>query len=265
MSELSKLLKGETNEVKSSQSLVIESELNKLLLLDREVREDRVGMHGSGIIASDSDFCYRQQVLSFYFKGFEPDISDGLRRIFLNGWYVHEKWQKLFEAAGIAIGVEQRGESKDMKLLFTPDAIIKLKNKKWVVEIKSVNTYQFQKMQSHPSGAKQLQLYMHMTCIPQGFVLCEDKNNQNIKVFPYKYDPVVAKPFVERMLKVQEFMKRFEKTGKLPSRMCDSENCKKAKSCSYREACFGIKKVALNQNKYDEIRQGWKKDEVPWD
>lgn len=253
MSKLSDMLKG----LESTESLAIESKLNKLLLLDREDREDRVGMHGSGIIASDNEFCYRQQVLSFFYKGFEPPISDGLRRIFLNGWYVHIKWQTLFEKAGIAVGIEQRGMSDSMRLLFTPDAIIRLGNKTYVVEIKSVNTYQFQKMKTHPSGAKQLQLYMHMLGIPRGFVLCEDKNNQEIKVFPTEYDPTIAKPLVERMLKVNSLIERFEKTGKLPSRMCDNESCKKAKSCAYANACFNIKRIPLNDEQMKRLKGGW--------
>lgn len=253
MSKLSEMLEG----IKSTESLAIESKLNSLLLLDREDREDRVGMHGSGIIASDNEFCFRQQVLSFFFKGFEPPISDGLRRIFLNGWYVHDKWQTLFKKAGIAVGIEQRGMSDSMRLLFTPDAIIKFGNKTYVVEIKSVNTYQFQKMKTHPSGAKQLQLYMHMLGIPRGFVLCEDKNNQEIKVFPTEYDPEIARPLVERMLKVNKFVKRFEKTGKLPSRMCENENCKKAKFCAYSRACFGTKRVPLDKDKMEKLMGEW--------
>lgn len=230
---------------KKMEEVIIENHLNKLLYADDEVREDRVGMHGSGVIASDEDFCYRQQVLSFHFKGKEAKVPEGLKRIFLNGWYVHEKWQKLFIKSGVAVSVEQRGESQDWNLLFTPDAVVKLGNKLYVVEIKSVNTYTFNNMNSHPSGAKQLQLYMHMLGIPQGFVLCEDKNNQNIKIFYYEYDPMQAKPYVERMLKVKNMNNRFKKDGTLPSKMCDSSTCKKALGCPYMEACFNINRIPI--------------------
>lgn len=244
----------------SSSSLLIENKLNSLFDSDRQNREDRVGMHGSGVIASDSDFCFRQQVLSFFFKGLDPVIPIGLKRIFLEGWYIHTKWQTLFEQTGIARGIEQRGVSNEWKLLFTPDAIIEIDGKTYVVEIKSVNTFQFKHMKSHPSGEKQCRLYMHFTGIPRGFVLAEDKNTQEIKVFPVEYDAIKVKPYVERMYKVKEYIKRYEDTGKLPSRMCNGEKCKLASKCAYREACFNINKIPLNEKQMNKLKKKWSKN-----
>jgi hypothetical protein len=228
-----------------TDTLLIETKLNNLFYTDDENREDRVMLHGSGLVASDSEWCYRQAILSFYYKGSEPKIPIGLKRIFLNGWYVHEKWQKMFMQAGIAVGVEQRGESEEWGLLYTPDAIIKLGTKLYVVEIKSVNTMQFNNMISHPHGEKQLQLYMHMSGIPHGFVLCEDKNNQNIKIFPYEYDSEKARPYVERMVKVKALRKKFEEEGTLPMRCCDKESCKRSLGCAYHDACWNIKREKI--------------------
>lgn len=233
------------NNAECGKRLIIEQNLNKLFDYDKVLKEDRTGMHGSGIIASDEEFCYREQVLSFFWKGEEQVISPDLKRIFLEGCSIHEKWQTLFRRAGIALGVEQRGHSKEWDLLYTPDAIVKLIGIKFVVEIKSVNTYQFQKMKSHPSGEKQLQLYMHETCIPNGFVLCEDKNTQHIKVFDFEYDPLKAKPFVQRMFDVKRAKVRYEKTSILPIRKCDKENCKRAGKCAYKNACFNIRRIPL--------------------
>lgn len=254
-SELKKLIM--EDRTGSTESLLIEKALNDLFDSDRENREDRVGMHGSGIIVGDSDFCYRQQVLSFFYKGFEPDIPIALKRIFLEGWYIHSKWQQLFIQTGIARGIEQRGVSNEWKLLFTPDAIIELNGKTYVVEIKSVNTFQFKNMKTHPSGEKQCNLYMHFTGIPRGFVLAEDKNTQEIKVIPVKYNPSKVRPYVERMYKVKEYIKRYEETGKLPSRMCNGENCKMAERCAYRNACFNIKKVPLNEKQMNKLKKKW--------
>lgn len=242
----------------TTETLVITSTLDRLMVEDRNDREDRVGMHGSGVIASEAEFCHRQQVLSFVFKGEEPFIPIGLRRIFKNGWSVHQKWQQLFEESGIAIAVEQRGHSIDWDLLFTPDAIVRIGKRKYVVEIKSVNTYQFKNMHSHPSAEKQLQLYMHQTAIPHGFVLCEDKNNQEIKVFVYEYDAEKARPFVKRMLEVKQYLKAYLDTSKLPPRKCGSENDKLAQRCAYRNACFGIKREPIDPVAYKELRKKWK-------
>lgn len=241
------------------RNLSIESKLNALFDTDRQNREDRVGMHGSGVIASENEFCHRQQVLSFFFKGNEPEIPDNLKRIFLEGWYIHTKWQTLFKQAGIAVGIEQRGISKEWQLLFTPDAIIRLDNKLYVVEIKSVNTFQFKNMTSHPSGEKQCRLYMHFTGIPNGFVLAEDKNTQEFKVLPVDYDPLKVKPYVERMWKVIKEKEQYIKSGKLPQRVCQNEDCKKACKCSYRDCCFNLNKIPLDEKQMSEMKRRWLK------
>ena len=229
--------------VRSTTSMVLEAQLNRLFATDRANQEVRTGMHGSGIIVGDAEFCYRKQVLSFFYVRDNVEIPVKLQRIFLEGWHVHEKWQKLFKQAGIDRGIEQRGHSKDMSLLFTPDAVIELKGRLWVVEIKSMNEFAFRRANGHPSGEKQLMLYMHMLAIPRGFVLCENKNSQDIRVFEKRYDPEVASPFVERMINVREYVGEFavaRKRSVLPERTCTGSTCKRAMGCDYRTACYNL-------------------------
>ena len=250
-------IKDALKEVKSTEALSIIGVLDSIMVDDRKGSEDRTGMHASGIIASEQEFCIRQQVLSFVFKGSEAFIPISLRRIFKAGTSIHQKWQEMFRNAGIAEAIEQRGHSKLMSLLFTPDAIVRIGKRRYVVEIKSVNTYQFQRMSSHPSGEKQLQLYMYQTAIPHGFVLCEDKNTQDIKVFPYKFEPEKARPFIERMFEVKRKLKLYIAIGKLPQRKCKSRNDRLAKRCAYADACFGEKKEPLDAEEYKKLRRKW--------
>lgn len=229
---------------KGSLGIMLQEEMDKLFFMERKVDEDRKGMHGSGVISND--FCFREQVLSFIFKGTKPDFNINTRRIFMEGNYIHKKWQDLFMEAGIAVNIEKRCESKLYKLLMTPDAVIKLNNRLFIVEIKSVNSFKFQNMNEHESGEKQLQLYMHFNSIPHGFVLAEDKNNQNIKVFYKKYDYEVVKPFLERMQKVIKLLKIYEDENTLPKKKCRSEDSQRALDCQYREACFDIRRILLD-------------------
>lgn len=236
----------------------IEAFLDSLLYYDDERREERTGIHASAVIVNEDKFCYREQVLSCFFRSSEKYIAPKLKRIFLEGWSVHEKWQNLFNHADIAIGIEQRGYSKEYDLFFTPDAIIKINNKKYVVEIKSVNDYQFRNMTCHPSAEKQLQLYMHFLGIPRGFVLCENKNTQDIKVFEYNYDYEKVVLYLQRMSKVLKYKKRFMKTGKLPSRICDKSSCPRAAECNYADACFN-KREPLNKRLYKIMKEKWQR------
>ena len=208
--------------------------------------EERKGLHGSSIIAAQKDFCYREQVISLYFKGKFVPIGNRLRRIFLEGWLIHLKWQALFQGKGIALGIEDRRMNPEYELYFTPDAIITLFNRKWVVEIKSMNTYGFQSLKKAPEGAiKQVSLYMNELSVldgeeyEQGIVLVEDKNSQNFKLWVVENDKELVAPFIKRMENIQHAREVLASTApRLPKRICQSADDKRAKACPMVEQCF---------------------------
>jgi len=235
------------NKTRDIESVIIENKLNSLFRVPKKEAEVRTGLHASAIIVADSAFCKREQVLSLFFhRNKEDNISDGLLRIFEEGNCIHEKWQNMFKRAGIARAIEDRGYSKMFDLYMTPDAVVEINNKLYVVEIKSANTYSYKSMKdSHPAGTKQLQLYMHFLCIPRGFVLVEDKNTQEFKVFITKYEPGQAAPFVKRLYDISEAKENFLKNNTLPKRICKSIGCTRASRCAMSNACFGISRKKL--------------------
>lgn len=232
----------------SVEALLIMSKLDKLFYNRDELDEERAGLHASSVIAGEADFCFREQVLSLLFKRNQGEqIPVGLKRVFAAGESIHAKWQNMFVKAGIAYVIEGRSFNEQYELYFTPDAIITLDGKRYVVEIKSMNTYSYQKAHSHPSGEKQMQLYMHLYGIPQGFVLAEDKNSQDWKPFIREYDPEIVKPFLYRLQEIQEMKRNYIKYKELPPCQCKNANTKKALQCGMRDACFkiGIGRVRL--------------------
>ena len=126
-----------------------------------------------------------------------------------------------------------------------------------VGEIKSVNTYQFQRMTHHPSAWKQCQWYMHL-CIKEekekgtwngidytkGFVLSEDKNTQDFKIEVYDYDPTKIEPFAGRADAIMYHYDKVFEENKMVKRPTDAKTptCKRCKECFMREACWGIGK-----------------------
>ena len=104
-------------------------------------------------------------------------------------------------------------------------------------------------MTSHPSGRKQMQFYMYLTGIHKGFVLCEDKNTQEFKIFLENYDPEIVKPFVERCKEIK-YRKQRALNGFMVKRCkgCNKYTCKTAESCAMKDACYnrGIGKVRLD-------------------
>jgi hypothetical protein len=251
--------------VTNTANLIIEQALNKLFYETPKYKEelemltmqkkqaqqqgDRYGLHCSAIIKSDKEICFREQVLSLFFKQAQGEnISIGLKRIFKEGESIGEKWQRLFISGGLGLK-----ENMDISrfipkydLSYTPDARITLGAKEWVVEVKSMNTFQFKKATSHPSGRKQLRMYMFFEKVKHGFVLVEDKNDQSFKVFPEIYGETFNKediqPYLDRLKQIQEYKNDFIQTktmvGKHPE--CTSPTCKKALKCNLREACWNV-------------------------
>jgi len=240
-----------------AELLVIEQTLNKLFYFPPIPRQelkmlksqyeqkqgDRYGLHASAMLASDAEFCYREQILSLFYKQLQSENTAlGLKRIFEAGTSIGEKWQRLFLRGGIGqpLDMDRSCFVKKYDLSYTPDAIVTIGGKKYVVEIKSQNTFIWKKQSSHPSGLKQLKFYMYLTGIPSGFVLVEDKNDQNFKVLIAKYDKEEMAPYIERLEAIQEYKQRFVKEKKVPKRICPCSIHKRALKCNMRDACYNI-------------------------
>ena len=209
--------------------------------------QERYGLHTSAIIVGDDKFCFREQVLSLLYKQAQGEnVPIKLKRIFEEGNAIHEKWQRLFIRGGLckAEDCDFSRFNTDYEIGFTPDAIITINGEKYVVEIKSVNTYQFMNMTSHPTASKQVQMYMKFTGIKKGIILCEDKNTQDFKVFIVNYNSDITAPYIERLEAVQYYKNRVFEEGKMVKRcdQCTSKLCKRAISCSMRDACWNTGK-----------------------
>lgn len=269
--------KGNRTKIQSSDAAALEKILNNMFYLPKDIEKEaafvrqvmtrglesteRVGLHASALITGDKQFCLRQQVLSLMYKQLQGEqLSVGLRKIFEEGNAIHEKWQRLFLRAGYSdvdeLDVTQFNEK--YRVSFTPDIVCSIPefyDGKMVGELKSVNTFQFQKMNRHPSAWKQCQWYMRLNIMREqergtwngkdykkGFVLSEDKNTQDTKVEVYDYDPTISDPFVDRCREIKASYKRVFSQGKMVPRADDakSPDCKRCHDCPMRDACWNI-------------------------
>lgn len=256
--------KGNRTKIQSSDASALEKILNQMFYLPKDIQKEtdfvrqvmtrgletaeRVGLHASALIVSDKKWCLRQQVLSLIYKQLQGEqISVGLKKIFEEGNAIHEKWQRLFLRAGYSnvdeLDVTQF--NKKYRVSFTPDIVCRIPefyDGVMIGELKSVNTFQFQKMQKHPSAWKQCQWYMYLYGVEKGFVLSEDKNTQETKIEVYDFDMEVVKPFIERCEEIKKHYNRVFKEGKMVSRPTDAKSaeCKRCHDCPMRDACWNI-------------------------
>ena len=259
--------------LQTSEERDIEELLNNLFYLDKNISEElkflksvmtrgaetqeRKGLHASAVIVSDDKFCYRQQLLSLYYKQLQGEQTPiGLKRIFSEGDAIHEKWQRLFIRGGLCkpLDCDFSRFADEYDLSYTPDIICALPvdmkltsvyddsvpKEPYIVEIKSVNTFTFKKQKYHASGRKQCQLYMYLTGIHKGIVLCDDKNTQDFKVYKYEYNPSEIAPYIRRLEQIQECKERLINKHKMVARhsKCIGYGCKMAQSCPMREVCY---------------------------
>jgi CRISPR/Cas system-associated exonuclease Cas4 (RecB family) len=263
--------------IQTSDATQLEKIFNKMFYTDHNIYEEtkfinqvmtrglesqeRIGLHASAIIVGEKTWCTRQQVLSLLFKQIQKEnVNIGLLRIFEEGNAIHEKWQRLLIRSGYgkAKTMDKTRFNDRYELSYTPDIVCRIPeffDGVMVGEIKSVNTFQFKKMQSHPSAKKQLQLYMYL-CIEEaklkgnwngidytkGFVLCDDKNTQDFKLFIYDFDEEFVSPFIDRLNDVKRHKEIFLNNGKMVGRcaQCDSVECKMAQGCPMRNACWNV-------------------------
>lgn len=264
ISDIKKSALGNNTKIQSSEAAKLEKILNATFYLDKNINEEakfvkqvmtrgqesqeRVGLHASSLIVGDKDFCVRQQVLSLIYKQLQGEqINIGLMRIFEQGNAIHEKWQRLFIRAGYSkasdLDVTQFNDA--YKISFTPDIICSIPefyDGKMIGEIKSVNTFQFQRMVKHPSAWKQCQWYMYLTGIHKGFVLSEDKNTQDFKIEVYDYDPSIVAPFIDRAEAIKYYYNKLMKQHKMVQRpdSVKSSDCKRCKDCPMRLSCWNL-------------------------
>lgn len=270
MDEIKREAEGNRTKIQSSQEIELEHKLNALFYLDKNIKKEtqfvrsvmtrgqetteRKGLHASAVIKSDNKFCYRQQVLSLFYKQAQGEqVPVGLKRIFSEGDAIHEKWQRLFIRGGYAepLDCDYSRFNEEFDLSYTPDIICNIDGQQYVVEIKSVNSFLFKNMQKkgthHTDGRKQCQLYMYLTNIPNGIVLCEDKNTQEFRVYLYKASYKEVEPYIARLEKIQYYKHRLQDKGKLVSRheKCTGYQCKMAEQCPMCDVCYGRKKERL--------------------
>jgi len=130
-------------------------------------------------------------------KGSQFKINANLRKVFDNGDSVHERYARYFAEMGVLVASEIDINANDI-VKGRLDCIITDGEKNYIVEIKSMNLWSFQKL-TEPLNSHifQLQFYLYFSNLENGMILYENKNTQINKIFPVKLD----KPLVESKLK----------------------------------------------------------------
>ena len=152
-------------------------------------------------------------------------------RILGNGNGMHDRWMNYFKESGILVEAERKFRDETLRFSGSIDDIIELNGKTYIVELKSINHFGFQKLTA-PKEEHMLQLQIY--CMQEGidgFVIYENKNTQDVKEFFVESSPSIQaeiKSTVEHVIESVKESKLADKTQVFG--MCQE--------CDYQDLCF---------------------------
>lgn len=198
---------------------------------DKERGEDE--FHASSL--ADKSFCLVKAILNEMTDVKDEIFSPRTLSVFMTGLNIHKKHQDFYRKTNIAYYTEQGFYLEFLDMFLTPDAIINFMNKTTVIEIKSMNTFQFGKLRIPPIGAYwQILIYMYAVGISQGIIVIEDKNSQEVKIFKVDFNLKKAIILISRRLAI---LKCLEKNMlPLSKRICKEPG--QRKRCKFKDICF---------------------------
>jgi CRISPR/Cas system-associated exonuclease Cas4 (RecB family) len=222
---------------------------------------------------SEFSDCVRKTVYLHMGETGQSTISTDLQRVFDNGHGMHARYADYLVGMGIAygvwqcknplckkrygegelLGIAQRKEpceecgceeySYEEVQVFNEeymfqghvDGIFKLSKKFFVVDYKSMFSFQFKKL-SEPIQKHiiQIMIYIWLLDLESGFLLYENKDDQKIKMFEVSRNEKLIQSIKSRAKKLIGILDQ----GSVPKRPYPNKNDKHCKKCAFRKMCW---------------------------
>ncbi len=183
---------------------------------------------------TDAGKCRRS--VFFKFKNApKKKMEARILRLFDHGDYIHMLIMKsLFSARGIHVVSSEIDIPPKTIIGGRADAIISDGKELYVVDIKSMNSMVFRKLEEpKPENIDQLQLYLHFFKIKKGILLYVSKDTQDLKEFILDYDSNRAK----RLLQELSELKVKIDADTIPSKLATWPQDWQCRYCQYRDIC----------------------------
>jgi len=191
----------------------------------------------SGFHPSYTNQCSRYWYYLFDGVDVTSDFSPQTHRIFDNGHAVHDRLYGYFRDMGILVDEEIPVTYSDPPIEGTADGIINWYGDK-LIELKSISSegFHYRQIYKKPKDEhyRQAQIYMQCLNLDSGFVIYENKNNQEILPIYIQKD----QDFINKLFKkYREYYGNFV-TQSIPDRPYKrtSKNCS---SCDLAALCWG--------------------------
>ena len=174
----------------------------------------------------------------YLFEGTEmtPSFKSQTYRLFDNGQAVHERLYTYLRGMGILVAEEIPVSHESPPIEGTADGIIDLNGHK-LIELKSISNegFHYRKLHNKPKDdhIRQAQIYMRCLDLPSGFVIYENKNNQEILPIYIERDDT----FIDKLFKKYTGIYEAFLAKEIPTQPYKRSSAKCA-DCNLAEKCW---------------------------
>lgn len=163
-----------------------------------------------------------------------PDAK--LQRIFDTGTWWHLYIQVKLYRAGVLEDMEVPVISLDLGINGRGDGLVKPVKKRYLLEIKTINSYQFGRLTTKPleSHWEQASIYAHVLEVEDILFLYIDKDTCDIKEIFVERNPKMVSSLVGKIRRVQDSVADKEQ----PERICPDKFNSIALRCKFCTHCF---------------------------
>ena len=214
-------------------------------LIDKFYIENQRNKEQTHFYITDAGKCPR--AVFFRFKNVPRGAMDArIMRIFEHGEHIHRNIFNILYRLRIGVTTEIPIPSQEI-ISGRADAILCIDNENYVLDIKSMNSMIFRKLeQPKEENIYQLQFYLHYFNIKKGILLYIDKDRQEIKEFFVDYDEVLCKSLLDKFYALKEQVE----TNIMPERLADYPKNWQCNYCQFKEICKLANGEAINWEEF---------------
>jgi len=194
----------------------------------------------NGFHPSTTNECGRYAVYLFRGVTYQPKYDARTQRIFDNGHATHDRIYKYLDDMGILLECEIPLSYSEPPIEGTADGIIEWNGRK-LIELKSISDQGFMIRKAHHKPKddhyRQAQIYMRCLDLDGGFVIYENKNNQEIlPLYLERNDE-----FIDKLFKKYGKIYNMYTEGSLPKRPYKQITSATCRMCDISSMCWADK------------------------
>jgi len=197
--------------------------------------------------------CARYWFIAFNGAEFTDDIPAANIASMKSGTAAHERIEKLIETTGLLKQQEREIKNEDPPVRGFADAILEIDNQEIIGEIKTIKDQYFIQRKSEgspsPSHLLQLLIYMKIEGADEGFVLYENKNDNELLAIPIQMNDK-NKEYIDYVFEWMQKVYSAYKENTIPKRGY-TKSTWTCKSCPVSETCLekDLGKLKINNLK----------------